>query len=95
MADIINCNDNDWKRGWGPRISAKHIDFVLIDAKSTRIHLAVELDDSTHRMVQSRIDRDIFVNKAFETAGVPLLRINVQHHYQLDELKDLISQSVG
>ena len=94
MADIINCIDRDWSRGWGPKISAKHIDFVLIDNDNTAIKLAIELDDSTHRTVKNRIDRDKFVNKAFEAANIPLLRIQVQREYKASTLKSLISQSI-
>lgn len=90
MADIINCDDKAWRAGWGPKISAKHIDFVLIDAKTTEIKIAIELDDSTHRTNKDRIERDIFVNKAFEVAGVPLLRIPTQRNYDVDKLRTLI-----
>ncbi len=87
MGDIITCSDSEWQAGWGPRISAKHIDFVLIDAKTTAIKCAIELDDSTHRTNQDRITRDKFVNKAFAVAGVPLLRIDAQRRYDTNRLK--------
>lgn len=92
MGDLITCSDHEWKAGWGPRISAKHIDFVLIDKRSTAIKLAIELDDSTHRTNSDRIARDKFVNKAFEVAGVSLLRIDVRRGYDVEKLKDLISK---
>lgn len=91
MGDLITCSDNEWKAGWGPRVSAKHIDFVLIDTQTTAIKLAIELDDSTHRTNRNRIDRDKFVNKAFETANVPLLRIDVRRSYDVERLKRDIS----
>ena len=90
MGDIITCSDHDWKAGWGPKISAKHIDFVLIDAKTTEIQLCIELDDSSHRTNPDRIARDKFVNKAFDVAGVTLLRIPVQKFYDLESLKNNI-----
>lgn len=92
MADLINCNDTHWKSGWGPRISAKHIDFVLIDPVTTKIKCAIELDDSTHRTNTDRIDRDKFVNKAFEVAGIPLLRIPVHKTYNIKDIQDLINK---
>lgn len=95
MADIINCAEEDWKAGWGPRVSAKHIDFVLIDPKTTQIKMAIELDDSTHVTNHDRISRDKFVDKAFKTAGVPLLRITVQNYYDMDQLKASITQTIG
>lgn len=89
MADIINCDDRYWRAGWGQRISAKHIDFVIIDSKTTRVIVAIELDDSTHRTNQDRIDRDKFVNKAFDVAGVTLHRIPLQKWYDAGDLKKL------
>lgn len=91
MGDLITCSDSEWKAGWGPRVSAKHIDFVLIDPNTTTIKLAIELDDQTHRTNQDRIARDKFVNKAFEVADVPLLRINVRRRYDVEGLKRDIS----
>jgi very-short-patch-repair endonuclease len=94
MADIINCDDNAWKAGWGARISGKHIDFILIDTKTTEIKIAIELDDSTHRTNKNRIERDVFVNKAFEVAGVSLLRIKTQRFYKVDEIQQCINQAI-
>ena len=91
MADLINCEERHWQSGWGPRISAKHIDFVLIDAQTTQIKLAIELDDSSHRTDRNRIDRDKFVNKAFDVAGVRLLRVPVQKFYNESDLKKLLA----
>ena len=87
MGDLITCDDHDWQKGWGPRISAKHIDFVLIDEETTTIKLAIELDDSTHRTNQDRMARDCFVNEAFKVANVPLLRIDTQRYYDVERLK--------
>jgi hypothetical protein len=49
--------------------------------------VCIELDDSTHKTNPDRIARDKFVNKAFEVANVPLLRIPVQKYYDLEGLK--------
>ena len=91
MGDIITCDDRDWNNGWGPRISAKHIDFVLIDATTTAIKCAIELDDSTHRTNRDRIARDQFINKAFAVAGVKLLRIDTKRHYDIIRLKQTLN----
>lgn len=90
MGDLITCSDREWKAGWGPRVSAKHIDFVLINTNTTEIKLAIELDDSTHSTNRDRIERDRFVNKAFEVAGVALLRIDARRSYDGVELKKTI-----
>ena len=93
MGDIITCSDSEWKAGWGPKIIAKHIDFVLIDPKTTKVQLCIELDDSSHRTNPDRIARDKFVNKAFDVAGVPLLRIPVQKFYDLEGLRGEINSA--
>ena len=74
LVDIINCSESDWQKGYGPKISAKHIDFVLFDKNTTKIRLCIELDDTSHDKPE-RKRRDVFVNKALDSAGVPLLRI--------------------
>lgn len=88
MGDIITCSDIEWKAGWGPKISAKHIDFVVIDSKTTAVKYGIELDDSTHRTNRDRIERDKFVNKAFDVAGVTLHRIDAKRSYNLERLRE-------
>lgn len=77
LADIITCSNQDWYKGYGPKISAKHIDFVLFNQKTTEIVLCIELDDSSHSR-KDRRRRDIFVNNAMKTANVPLLHITTK-----------------
>ncbi|MEM8832941.1 MAG: DUF2726 domain-containing protein [Pseudomonadota bacterium] len=85
LADIINCDDRDWKKGYGPKISSKHIDFVLYDPEDARILLTIELDDKSHNLPHRR-KRDAFVNKALKTSNIPLLRVPVQKGYDLAAL---------
>ncbi len=91
LADIINCSESDWQKGYGPKISAKHIDFVLFDKNTTKIRLCIELDDPSHDKPE-RKRRDVFVNKALESAGVPLLRILTA---DMHNEKDIIKQVNG
>lgn len=44
------------------------------------IALAIELDDSSHYR-PNKIARDDFLNEAFKSAGLPLLRIKNASHY--------------
>ena len=89
LADIINCSDVNWRRGYGGQIACKHIDFVWFDAKTSRILLAIELDDKSHEAPKRQI-RDDFVNKAMIKAGVTLLRIPVEWGYDMGKLdKDI------
>lgn len=62
------------------RIQAKHIDFLLCEKETTRPLVAIELDDSSHSRAD-RTARDDFLNDAFKSANLPLLRIRVASHY--------------
>ena len=85
LADIINCSELNWRRGYGGQIACKHIDFVLFDSYSSRILLAIELDDRSHDK-PARQKRDKFVNKAMKKADVVLLRIPVEWGYDMGKL---------
>lgn len=89
LGDVIGCSEKDWARRHGPRISAKHLDFVLIDRQSSRILLAIELDDKSHERADRKA-RDIFLNRALDAAGVPLLRIPASRSYNPDEIRKAI-----
>ncbi len=80
-------------RSWLNKILAKHVDFVLCDDRTMVPVLAIELDDASHQR-PDRIKRDIFVNQAFEAAGLPLLRITVSKEYHPGDLRDEIDALV-
>lgn len=91
LGDVIGCSDADWARGHGPKISARHLDFVIMDRETGRIAMAVELDDSSHLRPERR-QRDIFVNRALEAARVPLLRVQAAPSYSIRDLRRDISR---
>lgn len=62
------------------KIQSKHIDFLLCEKETIRPLVAIELDDSSHYQAD-RIARDDFLNEAFASAGLPLLRIKTASHY--------------
>ena len=86
LSDVIGCTGAGWRSGFGAKISQKHIDFVLVDAATTDIRLAIELDDRTHQRPDRR-DRDTFVDRALATAGVPILRVPAAARYDPAALK--------
>ena len=81
------------RRKWLNKILAKHIDFVLCDPGSLEPICCIELDDPSHQRAD-RVERDIFVNHAFESAGLPLLRIETQKQYRSREIRELIDEVV-
>lgn len=86
LGDIINCTEYYWHKGYGPKISAKHIDFVLHDFETSEILLCIELDDKSHNLPE-RIKRDKFLNAALDAANVPILRHPVTKGYDMARLE--------
>ncbi len=62
------------------KVSSKHVDFVLCDAKTFRPVLAVELDDRSHLRANRR-DRDALVDGIFRTMGLGVYRQWVRRSY--------------
>lgn len=71
------------------KIKAKHVDFVLCDSIQIQPLLAIELDDRSHQR-KDRQDRDIFVDKAFRSAGVPIV-----HTYSSAGLAEKIDSTLN
>jgi hypothetical protein len=93
LADVIYCTDRTWSRGYGQRISQKHLDFVLYDTATTRILLAIELDDRSHEKAHRKA-RDEFVDRSLDAAGVPLLRVRAAATYHVRWLKSVIDRAM-
>ena len=92
IADLIRVQKGSINgRKWLNKILAKHIDFVLCDPGSLEPVMCIELDDSSHNRAD-RIERDKFVNDAFDAAELPLLRIPVEATYNAREVRDLIDE---
>lgn len=90
IADLLRVEKgHKHRRKWLNKILAKHVDFVLCDPGSLEPIVCIELDDPSHQR-PDRIERDIFVNLAFDSAGLPLLRIPTESSYQSREIRELI-----
>jgi len=77
------------------RIQSKHVDFLLCDRANVRPVLAIELDDHAHRTKSKTRERDDFVDRALDAAGLPLLRIRAAATYDAGELRRAIAQTCG
>ena len=94
IADLIRVEKGSTNgRAWLNKILAKHIDFVLCDPKTLEPIVCIELDDASHQRAD-RIERDKFVNDAFDAADLPLLRIPVETSYNAREVRELIESVV-
>lgn len=95
IADILMVPpEHSQRRKWLGKILAKHVDFVLCDPASLAPRIAIELDDSSHERPDRR-ERDEFVDHAFESAGLPLLRIKNNSSYDSAALRELIDEHLG
>lgn len=75
LADLIEPKIDKGDPRWDDdfyRICFKHVDFVLCEKKWNRVILIIELDDVTH-MQRARDNRDIFIDRALQSAGIPIL----------------------
>ncbi len=93
LADIIQCSQKNWDKGYGYKIAAKHINFVIFDKETSKIILCIELDDKSHTL-PNRKKRDAFVNNAIQTAKVPFLRIPVAFGYDMAFLQKEIKLAI-
>ncbi len=92
IADLLVVESNiKNKRTWLNKILAKHVDFVLCDPGTLEPKLAIELDDRSHDR-PDRMERDAFVEHAFESAKMPLMRVKTAPAYDPRELRQLVNQ---
>ena len=87
LSDVIACPGWAWKQGFHSRISQKHLDFVVVDADTTAIRFAIELDDRSHQR-RDRQERDLFLDRALAAAGVALVRVPAAASYDPAGLRE-------
>ncbi len=76
------------------RIAEKHVDFLLCNPQTIKPLVGIELDDEGHQQ-RGRKDRDEFIKKVFEVAGLPLIHIPVQPRYNAHELEKRLAPYLG
>ena len=74
------------------RVKAKHTDFVICDPETMEILAGVELDDPSH-VREDRAERDEFVDRVYEAAGIPL--IHVWMEAEEEQLEAQLLQELG
>lgn len=88
VADVLapqkGLNRSNWQQAFN-KISAKHVDFLLCDPHDCAVKLAIELDDASHGSAK-RQKRDAFLERACESAGLPLMRIRAARGYGVAEI---------
>lgn len=84
LADVITVEK--WESSHGRRIAQKHLDFVLVTPKLTRIVAAIELNDATHDSPE-RQRRDDFLSQALQSAGIPLITFPIYSRYDRGKIR--------
>lgn len=73
------------------RISQRHVDFLLCTPNAMKPVAGIELDDASHNQAARR-QRDKFVDKVFQAAGLPLLHMPVRREYSSQEIATRLAQ---
>ena len=96
LGDLFYARSNDPSeyRTATNKIDRKHVDFLLCDPKTVKPLLGIELDDKSHRRAD-RQERDEFVGRVFESAGLPLARVPVKQTYSVQQLNSFLQKCVG
>jgi predicted RNA-binding Zn-ribbon protein involved in translation (DUF1610 family) len=76
---------NEQYQAYLNKIDRKHVDFLICEPKTMKPRFGIELDDTSHQR-SDRVERDLFVDKVFEAAGLPLVRVQVKNGYDTREL---------
>lgn len=82
-------NGQDWRAALS-KIQRKSVDFVLVDKNTLVTACAIELDDRSHDIEWSRVNRDELVNEIFEDSGVPLVRFRFVKSLSDEDIRNKI-----
>ena len=88
------CKDRGEWRAYLNKIDRKHVDFLLCNLSDAKPLMGVELDDRSHNKKSHR-QRDQFVDKVFEAAGLPLTRFKARSGYIARDLNDKLRARLG
>lgn len=93
LSDVLAVSGNKDRQKYWNKIQAKHVDFLICNEEYFNPLAAVELDDSSHER-PDRVQRDDFLNKAFDSAELPLLRLPVRFSYSLKEVRQKVFEGL-
>lgn len=74
------------------RIRSRHVDIVVVDSKTFVPVWAIELDDKSHQ-ARDRQERDEFMDRAFDAAGLPLIRFPAKRGYSKEFILSMLGLS--
>lgn len=92
VADVLSPGRGMSRSGWQTsfnKISGKHFDFLLCEPGNLSILCAIELNDRSHDAAQ-RKDRDVFLENACRSAGLPLIWVSAKAAYSIPEIQEVL-----
>ncbi len=93
IADFITpkfTNQNQEFYTWFNKISAKHVDFLIVQQGTFRPLLAIEIDDTTHYR-PDRQQRDELINNIYYSVGLPIYHCwNLQKETMISEIENTL-----
>jgi hypothetical protein len=96
IADIITPQKTTNSKGWWrlfAKITSKHVDYVLCDRNDYSVICVIELNDKSHNTTKAK-QRDAFVRKAYQSAGIELLEIKACRYYDVNKVIMQFSKEV-
>ncbi len=95
IADVLTPESGLSRKNWNAafyRITSKHFDYVLCSKDTLVVVAVIELDDQSHNLIKARA-RDVFVQKACDTAGLKLIRFPCKSNYHIQSVRDKVINS--
>ncbi len=95
ISNIVKVHTDKTKDFWKyqNKINRKTLDFVIFTRDKLQPVMAIEYDGKTHQLPE-RTERDLFVDKILETAGIGILHIRHEKFMDYRNIKKQILQSL-
>jgi hypothetical protein len=94
VAEVKKGLSNSERQSALNKVSSKHLDFLLCDAKDLAPICAIELDDRSHSSA-GRQARDSFIEDVLKSLNLPLLRVSARKAYSIPEIQQEIERVTG
>ncbi len=96
ISNIVKVRTDKTKDFWKyqNKINRKTLDFVIFTLDKLQPVMAIEYDGKTHELPE-RMERDQFVDKVLETAGIGILHIRHEKFLDYRSIKKQILQSLN
>lgn len=97
LGDLVKVKaglDNKERQSAFNRIQSKHVDFVACDPGDLSVQFVVELDDKSHGR-PDRQERDAFVDRVMDAAGIPMIHFAARKAYVVQEVRAALAAKLN